>query len=254
MRNQVGLNASHIYPNSLGQAGYKQSFWDGLSLFWSKEKVQEWKRTLSSAKGPEIICNMITLNALAHKAWDAGLFALKHISGNDDGHGFEMQLQFHWMQPLSPIKKTLTLTEFSSKPSFSSDAECGEDSYYLHDYTTHEIIKTGHIIHLVTVHYVDLPLPPKSLIDLQWHLHRVRALSAAAIDDELEVGDDDDDDFDERRLLASSQTTSTRIFSTQSKDDQPSSISGDSFDDKFTEPEAVATTETESVPEMMEDL
>ncbi|KAF3396680.1 hypothetical protein DPV78_007903 [Talaromyces pinophilus] len=101
---------------------------------------------------PKVLCNIITLNGLAHKAWEAGLFALQHINGNDDGHGFQMELQSHWMRFLSPVKKFLTLTEYSSKPSFSSDAKCGEDSFYLHDTATHQPIKSGHIIYLETEH------------------------------------------------------------------------------------------------------
>lgn len=254
MTSTVAVVGCHIYPNSLGQVGYKPSFWEGLSLFWSEERVQEWQSILDGDKGPEVVCNMITLNALAHNAWDAGLFALKHISGNEDGHGATMQLQFHWLRPLSPVKKYLTLAEFSSKPSFSSDAESGVDNYYLYDSTTHQLIKSGHVIDLKTVARIRLPLPSKPLIDLQWYLHRVRALSAAAFPDELELDDDDDDDFDERPLPASSQTTSTKLFSSQSNNHRASSISGDSFDDKSMQPEAITSTETESARDMMDDL
>lgn len=252
--NPVALVGCHIYPNSLGQAGYKPSFWEGLSLFWSQEKVQEWQSILDGARGPEVLCNMITLNALAHNAWDGGLFALKHISGNEDGQGNTMQLQFHWLRPLSPAKKLLTLTEFSSKPSFASDADSGVDDFYLHDNITHQPIKSGQVINLETRSRIKLPLPSKSLIDLQWFLHRIRALSAGAFPDELELDDDEDDDFDERPLPASSQTTSTRLFSSQSNNHQASSISGDYFDDKSMQPEANTSTGTESARDMMDDL
>lgn len=254
MTSTVAVVGCHIYPNSLGQVGYKPSFWEGLSLFWSQERVQEWQSILDDAKGPEVLCNMITLNALAHNAWDAGLFALKHISGNEDGHGATMQLQSHWLRPLSPVKKFLYLTEFSSKPSFSSDAESGVDNYYLYDSTTHQLIKSGYIIDLRTRARIKLPLPSKSLIDLQWYLHRIRALSAAAFPDELELNDDDDDDFDEWPLPASSQTTSTKLFSSQSKNHQASSISGDSSDDKSINTETITSTETKSARDVMDDL
>lgn len=56
---------------------------------------------------------MITLNALAHNAWDAGLFALKHISGNEDGLASSMQLHFDdkFMQ-----REAIASTETESAP------------------------------------------------------------------------------------------------------------------------------------------
>lgn len=130
---------------------------------------------------------------LAHKAWEAYLFDLQHISGNDDGHGFQMELQSHWMRFLSPVKKFLTLAEYSSHPSFSADGQSGEDSNYLHDYTTHQPIKSGHIIHIETEHDVNLLLFSKPLLDLQWYLRRITALTAAAFDDKLKVSENGND-------------------------------------------------------------
>jgi hypothetical protein len=145
------------------------------------------------------------MNVLAHTAWDACFFALKHISSTADG--FEMKLTFHWLRPRNKVEKTLPLDQFKIQPSFSSGDECGEGFLFLYDVQTHEPIKSGHIITLTTDDPIERPLPSKLLIDLQWHLHRIAALTAAAIDDELELGDDDDDDdFDERPLLANSET------------------------------------------------
>lgn len=104
-----------------------------------------------------------------------------------------MQLQFHWMRPLSSVKKFFTLTEYLNRPLFLSHADSGENSLYLHDITMHQPIKSGHIIHLEAEHYVNQPLPSKALIELQWYLHRVTALTAAAFDDELELSDDEED-------------------------------------------------------------
>lgn len=55
------------------------------------------------------------------------------------------------------------------------------------------ILQSGDLITVTTDDPESLPLPSFEILHLQWILHRVRALAAAAgFDDEL---DDDDDDY-----------------------------------------------------------
>lgn len=194
IKNLTVVEHAHIYPNSLGPAGERQAFWEQLKRFWPQKQVEQWHNLLGTLQGTERLVNTISMNVLVHKAWGAALFALKHLNTSEDK--FSMKLQFYWLRPAS--KANLTVEEFLKKPSLPSDEQCGEGSLYLYNVRAHQPIKSGDIITLSTLSPLTKPLPSEGLINLQWNLHRIAALSAAAIDHELEMmGDDDDDDYDE---------------------------------------------------------
>jgi hypothetical protein len=91
----IVLEHAHIYPFSLGKAGQRQSFWDGLRLFWPEEVFDKWHEILGTAQGTERLINTMILDCTSHKALGAALFAFnfENISENKR----QMNLKFYWL-------------------------------------------------------------------------------------------------------------------------------------------------------------
>jgi hypothetical protein len=112
---------------------------------------------------------------------------------------------------------TLSKEDFLISPETPSERILGPGLQFV-NFRTGQLIKSGDTITLYTPDPESFPLPSEDLINLQWHLNRVAALSAAAIDDYLSRfgGEDYDSDGDDDYgcLPASSQATMD-IFSSQ---------------------------------------
>ncbi|EEA19615.1 conserved hypothetical protein [Talaromyces marneffei ATCC 18224] len=177
------LENSHIYPDSMGPLENRQAFWERLELFWPKEKVDQWRRILDTPEGTGSLVNTLTMNTLAHKAWGEALFALKHVktSARED----KIHLQFYWLKPQKDIPTSLTKDDFLKRPCLPSDECSGEDLLNFHNVKTLQPIRSGDVITMGSYFPSVKPLPSKELIELQWYLHRIVALSAAATEDEL---------------------------------------------------------------------
>ncbi|PTU24016.1 hypothetical protein P175DRAFT_0489183 [Aspergillus ochraceoroseus IBT 24754] len=63
-------NICHIFPFSLGKNHVqKNSFSDSLSLLWSQDKIEAWKKDHAGHGGTEMCSNMLALNSNAHQYW-----------------------------------------------------------------------------------------------------------------------------------------------------------------------------------------
>ncbi|KUL89945.1 hypothetical protein ZTR_02890 [Talaromyces verruculosus] len=195
IENPAVLECTHIYPNSLGSTGYKLAFWDRLRMFWSETKVSEWATLLGTLQGTERLLNTMTLNVMAHKAWGQGLFAFKHVETSEAStDGQKMDLEFYWLKPRVKTPKSLTKEDFIKRPLLPSNEACGDGNLHFHNVRTSQPVKSGDIITMRTPYPIEQALPSKALIDLQWYLNRIAALTAAATEFELKLFSDDDDD------------------------------------------------------------
>jgi HNH endonuclease len=170
-------------------------FWNLLTAFWSDDRIQEWHNVLfpnqnDPNKGVETCCNLMGLSPDAHTYWTKAYFALQPIELSDDKK--RLDVKFHWM---------LRRSEYSHKvdvltpPSSLEDLDGGSDIKLFH-FPTDQRIRSGDMISLTTDDPVTRPLPHYGLLEMQWILQRVVAMSGAA-----EIYDDFNNDDDDTMAL-----------------------------------------------------
>ncbi|OCK73514.1 hypothetical protein K432DRAFT_266146, partial [Lepidopterella palustris CBS 459.81] len=187
-------DVAHIYPFSMryqsdtvGQQGL--SFWGTLRLFWSKERIDSWYNSISSF-GTEFCHNLISLAPHAHAYWTRAYFALKPISLSEDKK--RLDVQFFWLPPRSRTPGV----DILQVPSLPENLDQGPNCTALHSLQTDKRICSGDEFSLETDDPVARPLPDFSVLEMQWFLHRITAMSGAAEsqDDLNDDGDDSDND------------------------------------------------------------
>jgi HNH endonuclease len=164
-------------------------FWGILKRFRSEDRIREWRNVIfpdqnRPDKGLETCHNLICLSPDAHAYWTKAYFALKPIQLSDDKKTFVVE--FHWMPQHNYFSKVDLLT--SPKSLEGSD---GRAKVKLLHFPTERKICSGQKITLTTDDPVARPLPHPVLLEMQWILHRVATMSAAA---EIYDGFDNDDD------------------------------------------------------------
>jgi hypothetical protein len=137
--------------------------------------------------GTEACQNLICLAPHAHAYWARAYFALKPIRISDDKKCLDVQ--FFWLssKPLFPGVNVLQV------PSLPEDLDQGPESVNLFNGDTE--IHSGCEISLKTDDPVSRPLPDFRLLEMQWFLHRVTAMSGAVeLQDDFHYDDDYSDD------------------------------------------------------------
>jgi hypothetical protein len=190
-----------------------------------------------------------------HKAWDLNLFALKPVLVSQDQ--CSMDLEFYWLKKLGH-DKALSTGNLSQKPDFPSDLLTGDYDLKFYDTMTDTPLRSGHIITVRTTDPETLPLPSKHLLDMKWHLGRVMAMSAAAIDHRSLLDhafDDDDDDDDDDGIWYDDSVRST-VGNSNVFTSSPPRNSSDSIDWSPCDSETEVNVESamEDVVESIEDL
>ncbi|KAF2188326.1 hypothetical protein K469DRAFT_703833 [Zopfia rhizophila CBS 207.26] len=183
---------AHIYPfsmryedNTIKQQG--PSFWDTLRMFWSKERVDAWYNAIFPL-GTEICQNLICLCPNAHAYWERAYFALKPIRMSDDKK--RLDIQFFWLSSTPHVPGVNVL----QVPSLSA-LDQGPNLAKLFNHETNIPICSGYEISLQTDDPVSRPLPDFRLLEMQWFLHRMTAISGAAEPQDDFHDDDSDDDI-----------------------------------------------------------
>ncbi|KAE8378140.1 hypothetical protein BDV26DRAFT_262128 [Aspergillus bertholletiae] len=175
------LEAAHIYPYSLSNKGEKgqQIFWDTLKIFWSPEMVATWEKQVLGPDGTETCSNRICMVNIAHKLWEKARFALKPLSLSEDQS--TLTVQFFWL-PTNQYRPAMPSTEAPSPfpDNVSSSIVNGKDSAILFNVIMDKKVCSGDILTFETSDPVGHPLPSVELLNMQWTLHRVLALSGAA--------------------------------------------------------------------------
>ena len=161
-------------------------FWNTLQLFWSEDRIQKWWNALfpdpsNPTKPVETCCNVICLSPEAHAYWTKSYFALQPIELSDDKK--RLDVKFHWM-PRRKCSQVDLLT-----PPLSFEGLEGGSHIGLFNLPSRREIYSGDRISITTDDPKTRPLPDYGLLEMQWILHRVSAMSGAA-----EIYDDFDDD------------------------------------------------------------
>ncbi|OJJ51244.1 hypothetical protein ASPZODRAFT_21730 [Penicilliopsis zonata CBS 506.65] len=206
------LEAAHILPSQLcknahsGESKFSK-FLALLAYFWSPEKINKWLSHKEDVFNS--VANRLALAPSCHAYWDNGLFGLLPIRVAPDE--MSMQVQFYWLrgENLPATGHSLLLENddenFIIPPIvLPSDLRKGGRKYnpdthnapnlILVNNDTECVISSGDVIELTTPDPESLPLPNEDLLELQWTLHRLSALCAAAGWQPPDYDDDDDDD------------------------------------------------------------
>jgi hypothetical protein len=185
---------------SSANRGAQTNFWRLLGVFWTTDRVAEWKNKIfpnpnHPDTGIEACFNLISLCPDAHWYWNKGRFALKPLEISDDKK--KLTVQFFWQPQYSHENKDPV--DLLEEPLSSRDlrfTEKGEIRYSLareEEDGSLRRIKSGDIFTLTTDDPVVRPLPSWELLDMQWVLQRLTAMSGGAGMPEFDVYDDDSD-------------------------------------------------------------
>jgi len=122
----------------------------------------------------------------AHKYWTKAYFALKPIQLSDDKKCLDVE--FYWMPRCDSSAAVDILTSLGSLEGLD-----GGSGTKLFHFPTDQPIYSGQTFSLTTDDPETHPLPNPALLEMQWILQRVAAMSGAAeIYDDFNNDDDDD--------------------------------------------------------------
>lgn len=206
---------------SLGQKGEEEveDFWTVLRLFWVPEKIDAWEKQVLGPDGTETCSNMMCLVNMAHKLWEKARFALKPLSLSEDQRA--LTVQFFWLPHYSYYAQMPSVKAPSPfPPSLSTSIVDGQPAAMLVRLDTKSEICSGDNVTFKTDDPIGHPLPSMELLNMQWILHRVLALSGAAdatdeeldpdsemhlgfasgYQEEIEVSSEEEEDEEERGL------------------------------------------------------
>jgi len=189
-------DAAHIYPHCMRnelrrgeQVTPADSIWAILDMFWSRDRVDTWYKAILTS-GTSGCNNLISLTQTAHKWWGKAYFVLQPIELSEDNK--RLTLRFVWLPP------AFKLSGFNPRdpPSLTSNLDHGPRSSKLFNVMTEKKICTGDTICLETDNPVLRPLPSFALLEMQWVLHRLAAMSGAAEPQDEDSSDDSDNEDD----------------------------------------------------------
>ncbi|KAJ4285961.1 hypothetical protein N0V90_013527 [Kalmusia sp. IMI 367209] len=190
------IEACHIYPFSAfgsNNPNRVDRFWDVLKMFWTKDKVEAWRAKIflhNAPHGTDTVENMITFSSLVHGFHTKCLFALRPVRMTTDKT--KLELEFHWIkkQVRDPVTKVDLQEEPQSTKGLTDSTPC--EWLARKEGGVVKIITSGDRFTMTTDDPVNKPLPDPGLLELQWHLQRIFAMSGAAgwTDEDFDHEDD----------------------------------------------------------------
>ncbi|EGD94246.1 hypothetical protein TESG_01767 [Trichophyton tonsurans CBS 112818] len=189
-RQQHGGN---VLRNSFSIDNKKHLFWALLQLFWTERRGNTWMAAAFPRGTTEVVENLLCFAPTIHRWHSKGLFGLQPIRRSDDGK--EFTVKFYWL----PLRKPATQgVDLLTDPTIPEDLVGIAKDYRAWNTFTGEEIASGREIVLTTRDPENFPLPSWDLLDLQWTLQRLVALSGAP-DVFADTFDDDDSSVGRRR-------------------------------------------------------
>ena len=169
-------DVAHISPFSLHNSNTVH-FWALLQVMWGKEKAEVWRDAVAlDADGNEKVSNLLCLTPTLHRWWKNAKFALKPISVS----GNELRVQFFWLKDVKHHPNQLI--DLLTKPEDVLTEQPCQQGRKLFESGTFFTIKAED----------PDELPSWEILEMQWNLQRLAAMSGAA-DVDLENFDDDND-------------------------------------------------------------
>ncbi|CAK7275561.1 hypothetical protein SEPCBS57363_006760 [Sporothrix epigloea] len=184
--------SAHIYPFSAGPASGRTKYINMLVNFWGKEKSDAWLRQCCTTSVTESAKNLLCLNSQLHFWWGTCRLALRPIRTLDP---CTIKLQLHWLRrartrPTTPLSGTSD--DIRLLCGGEDDLETWGPQPVAHRMSGLPL-RTGQIFTIRAENPEDLP--SFELLDMQWNLLRVAAMSGAAEAEDAppEEGDDDNE-------------------------------------------------------------
>lgn len=186
------------------------NFWDKLRIFFTEDRVSAWHDDLVS-NWTESVWNIITLREDVHAFWTCGAFALEPLPPEGEAEIgqdlHQMKARFHWLRYRQVNKRADEELPISARPELQCEVHLdrGMCNYSLCDVRDRSgCIKTGKIITFTSADPERLELPSRRLLQMQFLLNQVAAMSAIVNSDleDLEedpasLGSEEPDDLDE---------------------------------------------------------
>lgn len=158
------------------------NFWKTLRFFGPTDKVDAWRAKIfldnGTPYGTETVENMITFNATLHNFHCEGAFALRPVRITADKT--QLELEFHWLK--RQVRDSKVMVDLLELPMSSRDLkESGHGQFFCYlDNGVPTRLVSGQRFTMTTDDPVNKPLPDPGLLELQWHLQRILAMSGAA--------------------------------------------------------------------------
>ena len=172
-------------------------FWESLRLFWDKDRIDKWYRTIfQDSQNPYTgVDSLISLSAKTHDIWNKGMFALKPLQLSSDRKTLTVQL--FWQVPTNyEIDSRIDLL---TEPKSSKGLESVE-GYFLPRIDQH-FARSGEVFTFTTNDPENLPLPSVEFLEMQWILQRLVGMSGAAGWPILDLDEDESLDGDNGELV-----------------------------------------------------
>jgi HNH endonuclease len=198
---------AHIFPytilNKVRNPSPKKptpEFWGLLGVFWNRDRIERWKKEIfrnpqNPETGVESCFNLICLTSTAHEMWNRGVFALKPLNLSDDKK--KLDIQFFW-QPAYKHQSgdRVNLLKIPKSSKGLSQGQVWEQlqderklkSYQMAVDRPPRIVQSGDTFTLTTDDPIHKPLPSWELLEMQWYLQRLAAMSGTP---NLDLDDDD---------------------------------------------------------------
>ncbi|KAI9691941.1 MAG: hypothetical protein M1822_008014 [Bathelium mastoideum] len=181
-----GVNACHLYPwCAFGgkDPNRIRRFWAILRTFWSEDKVSSWHAKIfqddRTPRGTGTVENMYTLTSTLRRFHSEGAFALRPVRMSNDKT--QLELEFHWLarqQRDSTVRVDLREQPLSSRN--RTDSEFGITFCRFENSAKPTPLISGTRFTMTTNYPINKPFPDPGLLEMQWHLQRILAMSGAA--------------------------------------------------------------------------
>lgn len=201
-------DSAHIFPFSAAKdPSIVQDTWTLLETFWGPEAATVWRSQCENEDVTESPKNMICLSKHLHALWGAARFGLKPLRDARAAENNEVWVQFYWLgQGRLPPNQVVDISAMDNLAQYGMDrlfVENGSDAHAhqrgrngtLAHQASGRRIETGQVF-VIKANDPEL-LPSLDLLELQWVLVRLAALSGAAGVYAGGSGDDDDKAFAE---------------------------------------------------------
>ncbi|EFR04043.1 hypothetical protein MGYG_07049 [Nannizzia gypsea CBS 118893] len=193
------VEVAHIFPfamrylQSPEEINNPYSPWKILRRFWAEDKVNEWFRAIQPTT--ETMKNLLCLAPSVHKYHERAYFALKPVEMSEDRT--QLKLRFYWLPNVNnpPVMRITTKPDIPAINDLRFVGDQGAqvvDKVKLYNVHTDLRIFNGDSIVIKTTNADTHPLPDTALLEMQWLLHAVTALSGGA--EPLDLDDNSDDE------------------------------------------------------------
>jgi hypothetical protein len=216
-----GYEAAPIFPrvpgiSRLNDESWIPDFWSYVDVFWGEATAERWRKAVfndpANPNTPVNDCsNLICLQRDLRAAWLDGYFALRPVwlATNKT----EMEIEFYWQPQYT--HRVFDMIDTTKEPMSSKNLSSVKGMVVMvgeGDRTdpASRPIESGYRFKMRTDNPDTHPLPSYDLLDIQWHLTRIVAMSSAAHFTEDDYYSEDSAQGDTRMAVASPSPPASR--------------------------------------------